>query len=181
MSKDIPDVRIANWEKCKIPLKEVPDDYEDAFNYYCLVESILHIELHNVRKKFHCQVCKKNHEEWFEVGAKIVLLKRKTWRDWVQIQTPFESGRLTPYWEWRAKRAKLNLSSIKWEEWTQPRPFDYCRFRLETFDRIGLIEHFSTKRKDSWFWFVGIIIMLLLHNNFGKSSAICSVLALLLL
>ena len=178
---DTPSVRLTHWKKCKLPFKEILDDYENPFDYHGLVESILHIELHNVRKKFHCQVCRKPHDEWFEVDVSIPLQKRKTWRNWLRIQKPFENGQLTPYWEWRTKRAKLHISNIKWEEWTQPGPFDFYRYYFETFDRIGLVAHFSSKRKDTWFRFMAIIITLLLLMFFGQAAAIWGVLALLVL
>jgi hypothetical protein len=49
--------RLKVWGKCKMPLTELETGYEDAFDYYDIVEALVALQLHNFRKKYSCRPC----------------------------------------------------------------------------------------------------------------------------
>lgn len=193
MTKTTPNTRAAKWKKdCGEPLLQlVADDYEDAFDYYPLVEKLVGYELSNERRKLYCEPCNKVHQEWFEVDVDIAHQKRRTWRNWILHHKPFEAGKLSPYWHWRAAKLKTSLYVVDWEEWTQPHDSDYWRYwRHELAVAVRYCRHelavavqaqFSTKRKDRQFWRNGADVLVILYCNFGEVGVFWGCLMLLIL
>lgn len=73
---------------------------------------------------------------------------------------------------------------MQWDEWTRPVLSDYVLFKFEDFcDRImpNVSAHFTPSRKDSRFWFLGIIAALLSFIKFGWMGALFAILGLLIL
>ena len=155
--------RELEWQKCNVEILLVSDEDQDAFDNHHIVETILHKELHNKRKQFFCKTCKWSHKEWFEEGPDAAIKAVKKWRDWMRVQKPFEAGKLTPYWQWRARNLQYCISDVDWEAWTQPGEINRWRFILET--------HFSSQRKDAWFRVVALAIVTMLGLLYGSTTA----------
>lgn len=178
-TKSTPDKRKKEFKQCGLNLKEIADKYENPFDFYDIVERIVHIELHNSRLKLQCHHvpssrCRTNHDEWFWTDRKTASDSVKMWRSWLLKQHPYDSmGVLTPYWQWRAERLRTSVANVKWEEWTQPPKHDYYVFKF--------VSHFSQSRKDNTFYFVSILITVISYFGHGGRGAIWAIMGLLLL
>jgi hypothetical protein len=100
MKHKSPDDRIKQWScPVKIPYRQVPDAKERSFRYYGLVESLVHAELTNERRKLTCTRCKRKnskgeivfieHDEWFQTTEEHALEVVKKWRNWIIERRPY--------------------------------------------------------------------------------------------
>lgn len=170
-SKDV-EVRKQSWEECGLELKELDDEDENAFYHFKIVESLVHAELYNERRRYNCSSHKKyprGHKEWFEIEESKALESVRRWRRWVVKQKPFDDeGMLTPGWSRRLEIIPLNIKD-KWDDWTKPGTRESCRLFLEQSSANSVWRRFRNHilRKDQWFVFVGVIILFLLHIFHG--------------
>ena len=61
------------------------------------IERLVHIELKECRKQRYCPSCKKNHQEWFDVGEASVAKVILKWQDWI-MQRPYALDSKTQTW-----------------------------------------------------------------------------------
>jgi len=180
-----PSRRRREWRRCNMPLVEVKGSYRNAFDHYAIVESLVMAELHHERRKFRCAVCGMSHDEWYEVEKELAVHVVNRWRIWLMMQKPYNAQfQLTTYWRWRVEKLPKELNDVQWDEWTQPALADYLLFKYGDFcDRImpSIRAHFTTGRKASWFWSLGIIAVLLSFIKFGWMGALWVTLGLLIL
>jgi hypothetical protein len=183
ITNDEPGKRQERLEKCRIPLVEVEDSDRDAFDYHWLVESLLWAELHNCRKKFTCNVCSKNHQEWYEIDTETALKHVAKWRNWIKAKEPFDKqGNFTSYWQWRFDQLQKTLDDVKWEGWTNPSQSDYWKYQRKTFGNKCLpllLDHLS--RKYDRFLVTGVIILLVLYIRFGAFGVMWGAIGLIAL
>jgi predicted GIY-YIG superfamily endonuclease len=52
------------------------------------IERLIHIELRDHRKQRYCKKCKRNHIEWFQIGASSVMKVFSKWYEWI-VQEPY--------------------------------------------------------------------------------------------
>lgn len=150
------------WKKCE-PGFTLVEEAEDmnGFDFHSIVESLVHQELHNLRKISFCKRCRKFHDEWFEVKRDDAFKSIRRWRAWIKLQKPYQtydssmpdifdvqkSGktksskaksraivkqwRLTPYWQWKVKNLPKTITDVDWDDWTQPSRLKYLEYLFE--------------------------------------------------
>ncbi|KAF8866705.1 hypothetical protein BDZ45DRAFT_734722 [Acephala macrosclerotiorum] len=155
-------VRDTSWRKCE-PGFTLVDDTEDmnGFDLHPIVESLVHQELHNMRRTSLCKRCRKRHDEWFEVKKDDAFKCIRRWRAWIKVQKPYQayhtaipdgvdepkqgkvkSGKtkvitivkqwkLTPYWQWKVNNLPKIITDVDWDVWTQPSRLDYLDYWFE--------------------------------------------------
>lgn len=60
------------------------------------VETLIHTELQNFRRKFNCNECERHHEEWFEVNQNHAVEVFQKWKNWIQKKPYEDNGTLKP-------------------------------------------------------------------------------------
>ncbi|KAF9882402.1 hypothetical protein CkaCkLH20_00438 [Colletotrichum karsti] len=75
--------------------------------YYVKIEEIIHLQLHNERRKERCSVCYRQHHEFFEIDTSRAEAVVRMWTRWAQLQPFDDDGRLSKYWS--LKLADLDM------------------------------------------------------------------------
>ncbi|KAM3075449.1 hypothetical protein ACMFMG_007596 [Clarireedia jacksonii] len=158
-SRTVPEKRFKVWSKgCRISLSAVPDptpsspslSSKNAFQFFGLVESIIHQEFHNQRRQYVCKHHNKTkHKEWFDVSPETVYHSINRWRTWLVVEEPFDkaTGKLKPYWQWKVDNLNKNYSALDWDIWTRRSYWDTWEYYLYNYSFLVLaLKHL--KRKD---------------------------------
>lgn len=128
----IPD-RIDQQKTCNLgELLRVKDRNQGQIRYARLVDNLIKLELHNVRRKFPCNKCKNPnkrdggptvHCEWYEIDPECLLRVVEKWRSWITMpkNNPYDSnGNLTPRWVWKLKKHDENKKGMDLNSILQP-------------------------------------------------------------
>ena len=177
---DLPDLRIEQ-QQCGFELREVCDLHPNPFLYYSFLERVVHLELRDQRLKLICSYSgHKPHKpnEWFDIERNKAFEVLTLWRNWLLIQKPFDSsGKLTPYWKWKAEELKGSIADVDWQAWTQPHAWRYFEFLVKPHVKA----HFASTRKDIAFYATSALVTLLAFMGHGGRGAIWATIFLLLL
>jgi hypothetical protein len=139
-----PDVRMKEWgTSCKFNPIHVTDNNDKAFRFCRIVEQIVHAELYNERRIFHCDRCPQKHifkmgerekgageneddvrptahGEWFEISETKALEVVNKWRDWMIHQEPYkQDATLLSCWVWKYEMGTKRMKGTEreWEVW----------------------------------------------------------------
>jgi len=94
------------------------------------VESLVHAELTNERRKLTCTRCKRKnlkgeivfieHDEWFQTTEEHALEVVEKWRNWIIEWRPYRwDGVLHYVWKWKhgQEKARAEDGDVDWRKW----------------------------------------------------------------
>jgi hypothetical protein len=135
-----PKRRENEWsDKCKLKLKVFIDTNDRLIPHCNIVEKLTHTELGAVRRKFICAKCGRRHmhnipptagnererwtahNEWFETSEERVREVANRWRDWVDVNDPYDdAGYLRLPWALKFRILSKTYKHLEPDEWVKP-------------------------------------------------------------
>ncbi|KAE8450890.1 hypothetical protein EG329_005330 [Mollisiaceae sp. DMI_Dod_QoI] len=183
-------------KKCEPGFTQIDFFDMNAFDHHSVVESLVHQELYNARKKLYCSYHKYSHDEWFQVEKEDALKSINRWRAWVEVQKPYQTyqvisnkpkpgtvvkqWKLSPYWRWKVNNLPKIIADVDWDIWIRPSRLDYWDYWYEEhWGDYYLTIKTHLMRKDKHFILVGGLMFLAMHILFGGACSTCTLICLI--
>jgi hypothetical protein len=126
-TKTLPEMRKRAWDRCEIPLRVYKDSFQHAFHDFHIIESIIHLDLQNARKKYRCRKCSLGKEKRMKSRAAAAAVEERHDVE-LEIALAEEEACTVDYYhgEWFEVGPATALKILnRWRSWIiKHKPFD---------------------------------------------------------